>query len=293
GGSIGERRFEREAAECSDLTDSILLVIALTIDPAAGERGLPAELLGLLAQEQEPGAALLADLEDERAERAAEAAEQPAVAVNADPPAAPQRAARSEPEPAVGTRVEPGRPLERDHAARWAIDLALAAAASAGVQPAIDLGASATVRLSTPWPIAFELGASYWLPSAAPLAKPAVRGESVDFQAALATLTACVPVVSARVRISACAGGLLGARWTSGGVAVGAGASTRAFFGPATTVDARYALTRRWFALVAVSVVGAFPRDRFIYTDGLALRQPLYDPSAVAGWVALGLGVRL
>jgi len=214
GAAVGERSFASDAAECGALTDSVLLVVALMIDPSAGDRGLPAELLGLLADDAAPGAALLAELERERAQR--ERAAQPLAVTVAQPAAEPaaQRAPASV--PPAATRVSAARPhsaLPPGPPHQLQLELALTPALSYRLQPEVEPGIGAHARLITAWPVSFELGFSYWLPSEVELTQ-APPGSAVDFNAAVTTLSACLPVVRAKpIAAFACAGAAVAVRW--------------------------------------------------------------------------------
>lgn len=288
GAVIGERRFEREAAECGAMTDSILLVVALMIDPSAGERGLPPELLGLLADGQEPGAALLADLARERAERERAAASAPAPA----PPVTPAPAARRTPPPPRSP--DPTATATRP-ALRFGLELALTGALSAWLQPSAAPGAGLGARVTTPWSFALDLGASYWLPSEVALARPTATGDGVEFHAASATLALCLVLaqLSAGTAVNACAGAALTTRWTSTDALGGRAQSAGPWLGPVLAAELRHAFTSRWFALIGASALGMFPRDTFFYANELGRGEQLFEPAAIAALVSAGIGARL
>jgi hypothetical protein len=173
------------------------------------------------------------------------------------------------------------------------LELAFAPALSYRLQPEVEPGIGVHARLTTAWPVSFELGFSYWLPSEIELA-PAPPGSAVDFNATVTTLSACLSVVRAGpIAAFACAGAGVAVRWLETTALAGPSDVMRAFVGPSATAELRYAFSARWFALASASVLALFPRDSFFYTNELARVQPLFEPSTVGFWAALGAGALL
>jgi len=289
GSALGERSFVGDAAACRELDASIVLVLVLTIDPSASERGLPPELLGMLDDRATPAADLLVELEREREHeiersKRADAEPQPALAPTA--PAAPPKPLARAPTPAPTHR-------QRTTAASTSFELAIAPALSYGIQPEVAPGLGASARLSIGW-LAFELGGNLWLPSEITLGDAATPSARIELSAASATLAACLQMARlASLRLAACAGGAFVTRsYARENLINGAGQSS-ALFGPNASVDGRYALSTKVFAIASAGLLVILPRDRFFYTDGVGDERSAYDPSLLGVTVALGIGARL
>lgn len=280
GSALGERSFGNDAAACRELDASIVLVLALMIDPSASERGLPPELLGMLDDAATPAADLLADLEREQAEQIRTAAVAPPAPEKARPaPAAPKPHEKP-----------PEKAPEQD--SRLGLEIALVPALSYGNQPNIAPGLGLGARIDTGI-VSFELSGSLWMPSEVALEQSGARALT-EFKSANAALAMCLPVAQlGQLSMSACAGVAFVARWFESDGLINTPENTRMLFGPSIAADARYALSSRWFVLAGASVMAMFPEENFFYTDGAGQKQSLFEPSVIGVTAGLGIGASL
>jgi hypothetical protein len=141
---LGTRQLKSELDDCRAMDEKLAFVIAVAIDPNAALAELPGEL----SQEDDPGAALLAELE---------ASARPAApgAVTAD---------RTTPEP---TPREPARTRSvRDRAPPWQLRVALEPALGLGKLPGPAAGAQLGIGVAF-GELALWLRGSAWLPNEA------------------------------------------------------------------------------------------------------------------------------
>jgi hypothetical protein len=278
GDVIGARSLERTASACSALTPAILLVLTLTLDPEAAAHGFPTELLARLSSTEDPGAALLAELEAET---------KSAPVVSPVPVAARGTAA-------VGIHGPSPAPAKKPRkASGWGGALQLAAAGVVALLPRVSGGPSVAAELVTPWRFSLSLAAQYWVPAAVSFDS---FGETKDvsFSALQGQLALCVPFsLAASWQLAGCVGGALGTRWVDASSLAAQGDDSRAYGGPLAQGSVRYALSERWFAALDLSGALLFRRDRFTYTDVAGESQLLFEPGAGAAWFSLGAGVKL
>ena len=282
GAFVGERSFERDAADCTALTASVLLVVLLVIDPSMSERDLPAELLAALASDDDDAAStLLAELQGEQA------AQQPV-----HPQSTPPMAADAARLPNTPAAVPAPTPV----ASGAGFDLQLGALleGSYGVQPKLSPGAGLIAKLHTPWLVSIELAASYWLNSAVALSEPTELGNEVLFSAAQSALSACLRLWQAsRFRIDACLGAAFGVRWTHAAALVQHADPARSYLVPQASAELDYDLGPPWFLAGHVRLLTMLVRDRFYYTDIAGQSLRLFRPPPLGAAVDLGVGVRL
>jgi hypothetical protein len=274
---IGARTLERAAPACSALTPAILLVLTLTLDPEAAAHGFPTELLARLSSVEDPGAALLAQLEAERKSAPVVAA----APVEARGPAA------------VGVQGPSRAPRQPRKVSRWGGALQLAVAGVVALLPHVSGGPSVAAELVTPWRLSLALAAQYWVPAAVSFDSFG-EAKDVSFSALQGQLALCVPFSPhASWQLAGCLGGALGTRWVDASSLAAQGDDSRAYGGPVAQGSVRYALSERWFAAVDLSGALLFRRDRFTYTDVAGESQLIFEPKAGAAWFSLGTGVKL
>lgn len=280
GESIGERAFESEARDCKELNDSIVLVTVLMVDPSASERGLPAELLGMLDDRATPGAELLAEMEKERKDARVEAPLQEPVQLH---------------EPVkVQEKQEPVEAREPKAASdSFGFDVAVVGALAYEVLPDLSPALGVNARLRTPAGIAFQIGIEAWLPGDVTVTNDSGERVVTTFGATTADIAACLPIAApGGVELGVCAGAALVARWFESELSGGLYDRKNAQLGPIASVDARYELTTHLFVLATVSVLAMLPGTSFSYSNRYG-RQLLYEPETFGAHFTLGAGARL
>jgi hypothetical protein len=252
-------------------------VLTLTLDPEAAAHGFPTELLARLSSVEDPGAALLAQLEAERKSAPVVAA----APVEARGPAA------------VGVQGPSRAPRQPRKVSRWGGALQLAVAGVVALLPHVSGGPSVAAELVTPWRLSLALAAQYWVPAAVSFDSFG-EAKDVSFSALQGQLALCVPFSPhASWQLAGCLGGALGTRWVDASSLAAQGDDSRAYGGPVAQGSVRYALSERWFAAVDLSGALLFRRDRFTYTDVAGESQLIFEPKAGAAWFSLGTGVKL
>lgn len=291
---LGERAFDSDAPSCDAASAPVLLVVALMIDPSAGERGLPPELLGLLEAGATPGADLLAEIQRERAEGTLASAE--VVLVNTSS----QRGARvAAPRPQVTSVEEEERAPEHGRAPnpnerQGLFELTLAPLLGFEIQPNIALGAAAGIRLVTSG-FALELGFNHWLASEIASTDPSSgRRVVTNLEASGVSFRTCFDAMREHdVSVTPCAGAALLVRSFESSALGTTHERPRNSFGPLASLDVRYFVTGQWFALAGAGAVMLLPSDTFYYIDWAGQAQVFYEPSLFGFWGELGVGVRL
>lgn len=270
---MGMRTMQRRASHCAQVTPAILLVLTLTIDPSAAAHGFPTELLAQLSIEGEPDAALLREID------------QPAPAQPKPEPVVPRprHVAQRAPLP-----KPPNRPQRL-----WRATLQLGPAMAFALLPKTTAGMVMSAGIDTPRAFALLLAASYWAPAEAHL-ESGERAKSVAFSAVASQLTACGPVLRrAPWRFSGCAGAALGLRWVSDSELTETARLQRVFGGPLAQLSLRYGLSARFYAALDVLATVSVRRDTFTYLDSTRGARSLYEPSLLASFGSLSIGVLL
>jgi hypothetical protein len=282
GESIGERAFESKAHDCKELNDSIVLVTVLMVDPSASERGLPAELLGMLDDRSTPGAELLAEMEQERKDAHAHVNPRVDEQVQVQEPAQVQE----EREPVEAREPKEGRDS-------FGFDVAVVGALAYEVLPDLSPALGVNARLRTPAGMALQIGIEAWLPGDVAVTNDSGERVVTTFGATTADIAACLPIAApGGVELSACAGAALVARWFESELSGGLYDRKNAQLGPIASVDARSELTTHLFALASVSMLAMLPGTSFSYSNRYG-RQLLYEPETFGVYFALGAGARL
>lgn len=273
GNELGVRTLERDDADCRSLDRSILLIAALTIAPAGPDVTLPSALLAALASEDDPGPALLSELE-----------RNPPAPVVLAPPAAPQAA------PVAAAPLSPREPpAELRAGSRLAGEIALSGAWLFGLLPSSGVGARLAGRLLMPRRVSVEASLRYAARRDAELN----LGGAARFRAADATLLACGTALDTdRLALALCAGATAGSRLVRTRGLLESRGHTRPYWGPNVTGELRYRLSQRWFALLTTSAAALWPRDRFVYEDAGQRSFAFYRPSRFSADIAIGAAHR-
>lgn len=272
---LGERELSHAAPHCSALTSSVLLILAMSIDPDAARSGLPPAVAAELRRDRNedvdvwPSAVHVPPIAS--FERLGDTLDQ------ATPNAGPRRAA-----PAETARPTP----------RWQVLFGLAL--SIGLLPEVSPGLSLAgrFRFAPAWSV--SLGASAWLPRQVPLPGPYALADGVEFGALQAELRLCRSLVDGRrFELSACLGSAVGSRWVSAAALETRQNPWRAYLGPMLGLESKVQLGQRGFVSGGVTAIGQLRQDRFTYLDHAGEVRPLFTPSSFAGWASLNIGAEL
>jgi hypothetical protein len=266
---IGERQLATPHAKCSTLTQPVLLVLTMSIDPEAALKPLPVEVEAEPLKEPAPAAPVRTPLPPEVARR--------------PPEAGPQRpAARGE---------QPVPPAEKPEAG-WSVLAGVSAALGLAPDPRPGMGLDGRLRLVRAW--SASLSALAWLPSTVPVAGPRALADGVDFSAMQLALSTCFDFLGkGRVRAGSCAGGVLGFRRVSAGALQERNDPWQSYFGPQLSLESGYFSDSSWFVRAGLGAMASLRKDRFYYLDHEGRSQLLYETGTLAGWGLLGAGIRL
>jgi len=192
----GEKRGERTLAspdrDCRRLDAAIAFVLALTIDPALAQRGIPDEFLRLFGEEEPPEQSLLAELN----------AHPPAPLVLPDEPPAEAPPARPA-EPPAPRPAEASAPPAPARSPRARYTAWVAGALLGRTLPRWMPGVEGVLEVDprNAWPVALALRA-FPVAREQPLAGDA-RG---DFTAYALALSTCPLALGSRARLQGCVG---------------------------------------------------------------------------------------
>lgn len=191
----------------------------------------------------------------------------------------------AEPTPAPSTPARPcAPPKERWSASAWA-----GAATSAGLLPAIGLGATVGARLTPPHFWALELHGVWW----APQSLPAERGAAVSFALAYAGIGLCpLALGSPSVSFTGCFGARLGSlRAAPSGFDVEA-AHEQLVADVTASGRLSVPIVRPLVLLAGVTLGAALRRDDVRYEQPSGGERSLFRPAPVSAAADLALGVR-
>jgi hypothetical protein len=259
GDVLGERTIDHDGADCRGLDETLVLVVAVMIDPEA-------------ALEPRPAAA----------------EERPIVVAPELSPTPPEP-----PEPEVTTReleIPATTAPDLPSRARTRVDLSAGFVAGLGPVPLPGLGFSISGIVDPPrfWPIEIELGALV-----------ATRVEIADadgealFDRVTGGLMVCAPWERGRVRLQGCLGLQAGALHAAAG---GEGfdethRTWRPLVDPAARVRVLWAVWRSLVLRAGVTLTVPTIRDRFVFEGADGQLHEIFDPWPVGVAFEVGLGV--
>jgi hypothetical protein len=280
---IGERELTTSEPKCTVLTPAVLLVLAMSVDPGAGQNGLPSAVADELRRGLEedvdvwpspatPPGSVAGSKPRELAMAATHAAAAELRVLEAT------RKTDTLARPAVPGRKE--RP-----------SLRLALAGSGQVQPELSPGLLLGGRApwSETWAAAFA--ALAWLPSAVEVEpSPYVLDDAIDFNAVQVSLAACRRLLGESIRLEACGGIGAGVRWLSARALASQGNPYRGFVGPELGLSARWLVGSSWSVDAGAHATGSLRGDSFGYVDHRDTRRALFEPGWISGFTYLGVG---
>ncbi|HEY6559868.1 MAG TPA: hypothetical protein VI072_21440 [Polyangiaceae bacterium] len=271
GDVLGERDLKNNERRCSTLTQSVLLVLAVVIDPDAAQRGLPEAVVAQLSREaqSEIATADVAQIPD------AEASPIPVATIPrqpfADVAVVPRRAAAARPS--------------------WQLHLLTGWLVGTGILPETSSGPSLALRVEKPELGSLALSGTYWLPVSQSFESPRALDSEIHFHAAHALLSACRSVVQAgRLSLDGCLGFAAGYRWVRAEALAERRDPRRAYFGGVLSAELDVQLTRNWFAFTSVTAALLMPHARFTYEAYQGGERGLFETNTLSGWLAAGMG---
>jgi hypothetical protein len=270
GAVVGERELRSGSQPCEALTPSLLLVLAMSVDPQTS--GLPAAVIDQLQPDApDTNSAAASGSQTER-----------------------QRESRPAPKPAL-RRVEPA-PGQRQLASSAPLDteglrILWLTLLSLGLQPGVSPGIGAAGEAGKAQGWSGWLTATAFLPSAVQVEGPRVLADNVSFNTAHATLSGCRHLGGTGALYgTACAGALAGVRWASASALETRSAAPRAYYGPVLTLKATYFSRARWLLEAGAAATASLVRDRFVYVEHTGGERLLYEPARFSGWAYVGFG---
>jgi hypothetical protein len=266
---IGERQLATPHSKCSTLTQPVLLVLTMSVDPQAALAPLPAEVEEELVEEAAPAAQ----------------AENPVSPKVARMPPAARRERR-------GERLDQPVPPPETPGNWWSVLAGPSAALGLSPDPKPGMGLDARRGLARDW--SASLSALAWLPSTVPVKGPRALDDGVDFGAMQLGLSGCFDFLGrGLVRVGTCAGGVLGFRRVSARALEERNNPWRSYFGPQLSLESGYFSESSWFVRAGLGLMASLRKDRFYYLDYQGRSQLLYETGTLAGWGLFGAGVRL
>lgn len=268
GKTLGSRTLEFRAGSCREIDEAVAFVIAVSIDPALGSEGLPDEVLGLLAGEEPPERALLAELQE-------------------TPPAQPRQAAVAASSVAVAD-VPRNAPAGAAATDRWQIDLGGALALGATPSAAAGLFTTITRGLTDALDVSLQLQAAFGI-----AAQSISTGRSLNGSAFDLALLACPRWKPTHLlTLRGCAGAFAGLAMAHGNGFSEDELGVLPRIGGAVRADVGYALAGGWQLIAAVSGTLDANRGQFVYHTRPDETGVAHDPNTFGVSVGLGLGVR-
>jgi hypothetical protein len=262
---VGQREIENGDPRCTALTSSVLLVVAILIDPDSAARGLPPSVLDELSRSAAE-------------EKVVERPLPPPAPVEPQPRERGQAPAKREQSPAVP-------PLTKTF--QWRADAAL----GTEILPEPSVGLSASVEALTSPVTSLSAELVLWLPQSRDFAGPRAREGGIDWSAVQASLLWCRSLPFAtRFSAEACGGGVLGFRIVDAEALAGDNSVARPFFGPTLGLGARWRPSESWFLRASASALWSARSDRFVYTTHEGQVGEMFEPSPFSGFLALGVG---
>ena len=269
---LGERELTHAAPHCSALTSSLLLILAMSIDPDAARSGLPPSVV-----------------EELRRDRAEDVDVWPAAHVpELDPRGSAPASFQDAPTPPA---LSPPRAQPARHSV-WQLlfGFALATGILPEVSPGLTLGGR--LALAPAWSLSLSVDA--WVPRNVAMTGPYSMADGVEFGALQSDFRLCRSLLGTDDNhLGACVGGALGARWVSANALETRANPWRAYFGPELGVEGKLALGSRCFVSGGVSALAPLPQVHYTYVDHRSEERTLFAPNAIAGWAFLNLGTEL
>jgi hypothetical protein len=267
---LGERELTNLEPRCSALTASVLLVLAVIIDPDAAQRGLPQAVVEQLSQAAETEAATQGENSHET-------------------PVTDPALNRPAPLPAAESLAS----IRRRRAAadsRSRFSLLGAWSIGTGMLPDTAHGPELGARLHKPGLGSLSLTAIYWLPQSSEIDSPRSLGGEVRFRAAQSLLAACRSLLeTGALTLDGCLGASAGYRWIRAEVLANRADPARVFAGGFLGTGLRATLGSSWALFANVSASLLLPRDRVTYQDHAGQPHVIFEASTLSGWAALGV----
>lgn len=265
GTAIGERELSTRGPECSALTQSVLLVIAMIVSPESVERGLPNEVLDQLSESRRQEA--LAQVTD----------------TTPTPPAEPQL--DSQPK-------SPERAIAPSPRAR--VEALGALLLGYGFVPGFTPGVRVGARVTTLRGWSASLAGDLWAPRNVAVDTLRTLDGGVDFGAVHLASALCGDLLAARrFAFGACAGGIVGARWADARALASRSGELTPYVALTLGTEARFELSSRWALRAGATTLLSLARQRFMYRDYQGDEHALFEPSHVASLFHLELGASL
>lgn len=264
---VGERTLTTADERCSVLTEPLLLVLAMSVDPELGRDGLPSSVTEAL-------------------QRAPEASGDVALA-----PAAPHDVAAAPP-PAPSAKSEASRrepfldtPRPPEPQVFGAVEVA------AGILPRPAAGAvlGGSIPLRRGWSL--SLAVHGYFPQMVSLEpSPYLLDSGIQLAAGQLSVALCRPLLGDRLKLVACGGLATGLRWVDAHALGTRLNPLQPFFGPALGVQSIFRAQSSWFVAAGVSAQLALGQGRLTYQDHLRQAHVWYDPplTSARAWVGLG-----
>jgi hypothetical protein len=282
---VGERDLTSAELPCSSLTSSVLLILAMSIDPNAARDGLPPGVVEELRRDRSEDVDVWPAQPTEKVEPRADASAQPATLALQTSSAPALRAARVAPHPSFQGEGR-GTPSFAQ--------LFGAAALSAQLLPELSPGLALGVRWALPSSWSFSAHGVVWAPREVSITSPRAHADGVSFGATHAATEACLRVLGeSALSVDACAGAVLGFRWVVASALGTKDNPWRAYFAPLLGLETGFATGKGWFFRGGVTAMASLRSDSFSYRDASGAAQPLFAPSVVSGYTFFGLGKRL
>jgi hypothetical protein len=291
GAILGERELANAAPLCSALTPSLLLVLAIIIDPDAAQRALPSTVVSQLSKDAEAEAT---------AQR-----QQPPIAPSVDnqpAPSPPKEAApvsRRPPNqrpPALGHELTPqaARPLEPAGSSSWRFEPFAALLVGTGILPGAHAGPLLGAGLTRPEIGSFSVSGIYWFPTSVDIDSPRALDGDVRFHAIQAIITACRSVIDAgALTLEGCLGTVAGLRWIDAEPLSSRNDPASALFGALLASQLRLTLPAELFVFTGIASAALVPHERFTYEDFEGHEHLIFEAQRISGWASLGVGAKL
>lgn len=269
GEMLGTRVLSTEKERCSALNSSLLLVLALAINPDSVTYGLPAPVAQELMQK------------DDEENVANTATVEPKDDVPPPNPRATLVASKA-------IRIERRR-FEAHAKRRWS--LLTEVGLSMGELPKPSAGLNVGIRRTLSDVYAMSLTGAVWLPREARGNDTWTSAVGVSVGAThMRGLLCARGGTDAALQLGTCGGGQFGLRWFSAHGFATQYRSTRLLFGPVLGVYSSARLTTSIILRVSVNLAMQLPRDRFSYADPLGAPVVLSEPTLLACDTSVGLG---
>ena len=291
---VGRRELHAIGSECSSIEDSLVLVLAIAIDPG----GVIAAVLGMDDELSNEASQLLSQLDLPRANDA-DLLQQLTI-VRPEPPADNTMSAAASPNGAANVDIPaPGYDAAIQRApVMTASELRLffAAGADFGVLPHTAVGGLFGVSYQPRAMATFELFAFGYVPLSTSIAsqdRPTAASWRAEFELYGVGVRVCPwSLGPANAQVGLCAGGRLGALSVQGRGFAQEVATTRAW--AQAELQARLTVTLGSVALqLAAGPAAALVRDRMQFADAAGERQTFYRPAALSAAVSLAAALRL